>query len=178
MTSPSGAARIEVSLSCPAWRRALPDAAARCERAALAALAEAAPSLEGEIAIVLGDDPLLRRLNRKWRGRDCATNVLSFPGQDFAAGMPRRPAPTAPLPLGDVVLAIETIDAEAQAQGKTIADHLSHLVVHGVLHLVGFDHLEAAEAEAMEGMERRILAGLGIADPYAEDAAAGCASDG
>ena len=92
---------------------------------------------------------------------DAPTNVLSFPA---AASAP--PAPGAPLLLGDVVLAFETVAAEAAAQGKPLADHLAHLVVHGVLHLLGFDHEADAEAERMEALETRLLAGLGIADPY------------
>jgi probable rRNA maturation factor len=105
-------------------------------------------------------------LNRDWRGQDKPTNVLAFP-----AGMDEAAAPGAPLLLGDVVLAYETVAAEAAAQGKDFAAHLRHLIVHGVLHLVGHDHDEAAAAERMEAVERTILAGFGIADPYAIEAA-------
>ena len=106
----------------------------------------------GGICIVLADDRLQRRLNREFRGRDKSTNVLSFDG--------------APGALGDVVLALETIAAEAEAQGKTLAAHLAHLVVHGVLHLMGYDHERPGQARRMERLEIEILAGLGIADPY------------
>jgi len=166
--------RVDVMRPCAAWRD-LPRAAARCTRAARAALDAAGvanldlASGAVEVSIVLGDDALARRLNREWRGKDVPTNVLSFPAQDFAGSAPSLPN-GAILPLGDIVLAFETIRGEAAAQGKALADHLSHLVVHGTLHLLGFDHLAEAEAERMEGLERGILAALGIADPYAPPA--------
>ena len=106
----------------------------------------------GGLCIVLADDSLQRRLNREFRGRDKSTNVLSFDG--------------APGALGDVVLALETIAAEAEAQGKTLAAHVTHLVVHGVLHLMGHDHERPGQARRMERLEIEILARLGIADPY------------
>jgi len=132
---------------------------------ALERLAEHAMKLEAvtapaELSIVLGDDPLLRRLNRQWRGKDKPTNVLAFPADD---GMARSGAP---LLLGDVILAFGTVAGEAATQGKTLAAHLSHLVIHGVLHLLGFDHEEAAAATRMEALETAVLAGIGIADPY------------
>jgi probable rRNA maturation factor len=106
----------------------------------------------GELCLVLADDRLQRTLNRRFRGKDRSTNVLSFDG--------------APDGLGDVVLALETVQAESDAQGKSLADHVAHLVVHGVLHLMGHDHVGAAEARRMERLEREILTGLGIGDPY------------
>ncbi len=160
---PDPARPVEIDLAepSPLWRRALPELERVCDRAARAALAGGgAPRGPAELAIVLADDALLRGLNRAWRGRDAPTNVLSF-----AAGAD-TPPPGAPLLLGDVVLAFETVAAEAQAQGKTLADHLAHLVIHGVLHLLGFDHEIAAEAERMEALETRVLAGLGVDDPY------------
>ena len=111
------------------------------------------------LTIVLSGDEEVRGLNRTWRGKDTPTNVLSFP-----AGA----QPGAPRQLGDVVLAFETVAREADAQGLAVSDHVSHLVVHGVLHLLGFDHASEDEAEKMESTERRLLASLGIADPYAE----------
>ena len=145
---------IDVAEPAPQWRRALPDVAARVEGAARAALAAAAGhDGEAELSVVLADDAAVRALNQRWRGRDAPTNVLSF-----ASG--ERPL------LGDVVLAYETVAREAAEQGKHLADHLAHLVAHGVLHLLGFDHEAADEAETMEALERRILAGLGVADPY------------
>jgi probable rRNA maturation factor len=164
----SRALAIDVVEPCNAWATALPQAAELCRSAARATLA-AAPPLPGagdaELSLVLADDALLRRLNRTWRGKDKATNVLSFPAQDFAAGAGAAPA-EAPLLLGDVVLGFSTVRREAEAQKKPLADHLAHLVVHGVLHLLGFDHASEDDAARMETMERDVLAGIGIADPY------------
>ena len=104
----------------------------------------------------------MRALNRIWRGKDTSTNVLSFP-----AGEPVGTTHGESLPLGDVVLAAETVLAEADDKGISVADHVAHLVVHGTLHLLGYDHeTGGAEAERMEALERRILKRLGIADPY------------
>lgn len=135
------------------WRRRLPLASRLVKRAAAGALE--AEGGQGEIAVLLTDDARMQVLNRDFRGKDAPTNVLSFP----AAG------PDAAF-LGDIALGLETLEREAGEQGKTLEDHLTHLVVHGVLHLLGYDHLESAEAETMEGLERQVLAGLGVADPY------------
>jgi probable rRNA maturation factor len=131
------------------------------ERAARAAITAAPPPRQGTYAvtIVLTDDEEMRALNRIWRGKDAPTNVLSFPASDAVseAGL-----------IGDVVLAYETTHKEARDERLVLADHVSHLVVHGVLHLLGFDHEQDEEAEQMEDLERTALASLGIADPYAE----------
>lgn len=157
---------IAVTLASAGWRAELPQAARVARQAALAALAGAPwpgpRSGPAEVGVVLADDATLRRLNRDFRGRDAPTNVLSFPSGDMAGG----PEP-GPRLLGDVVLALETARHEAAAQGKSLADHLSHLVVHGVLHLLGHDHESEPEAERMERLEAAILSRLGIADPYA-----------
>jgi probable rRNA maturation factor len=126
------------------------------------------PAEPVELAVVLADDALVRRLNRDYRGSDQPTNVLSFP-----AGVPTFVAAHQPRALGDVVLALETVLAEAARDGKRPADHVSHLVVHGVLHLLGHDHVEDAAAEMMEASECAILADLGVADPYAPAADSG-----
>ena len=141
------------------------------ERAAQAALAMA-QSLTGpdgerwEVSILLSDDATVRVLNRGYRGIDKPTNVLSFALQDEPEP---SPAEEQPVVLGDVVLAFETCRHEADSEHRPLADHLSHLIVHGVLHLTGFDHRDEADAERMEDMERAVLARLGIPDPYAAD---------
>ena len=171
MNVPSGPmTRVSVRIVDGAWARALPEVRAVAEGAARAALESHTPKPRAriEISIALGDDALLTRLNRDWRGVDAATNVLSFPSAGAGAALRAEADPGGPpVVLGDVVLARETIAAEAEAQQKTLAEHASHLVVHGVLHLLGHDHGTAETAGAMEGLERRILGALGIADPYA-----------
>jgi probable rRNA maturation factor len=170
------AAVIDVGVDAAGWNDALSEVEDLCRAAALAALrmsgralpAEAAP----EVSIVLADDDALRRLNRDYRGKDRPTNVLSFSALEGAA---TPDCSGGPMILGDVVVALETAEREAAAEGKSLADHLRHLVVHGVLHLLGYDHEAPAEAEEMEDLERRVLAGMGVSDPYAarqdEDAA-------
>jgi probable rRNA maturation factor len=110
--------------------------------------------------VILTNDAKIRELNANYRDKDKATNVLSFPVE--------QQMPDGPEVLGDVVIALETVLVEANEQAKSVPDHLSHLVVHGVLHLLGFDHIEADEAEEMEALERQILQTLSIADPYAD----------
>lgn len=145
---------IEVEVEDEAWAAAIADVEAVVVTAAEAALGTVA----GAVTILLADDATVRDLNARFRGKDRSTNVLSFPA---------APLPGAVLePLGDIVLAYGTCAAEAEAQAKSLADHLRHLVVHGVLHLLGRDHEDDAEAEAMETEEREILSGLGVVDPY------------
>jgi probable rRNA maturation factor len=160
---------VDIGVPCAAWNEALPAATTVCTGAVRAALSGAGRQEDVvEVSVVLADDAFLRRLNRDYRGRDETTNVLSFPAADDAIE-----ALTGPLLLGDIVLAYETVSGEAAARGLALADHLSHLVVHGALHLLGYDHESLAEASAMEGLERRVLAGLGIADPYGAEPAPG-----
>jgi probable rRNA maturation factor len=150
---------VEVVVMAAGWRRALPQAPALCRRAVRAALA-AAPSRKprGTVAIALADDATLQSLNRQFRGKDKPTNVLSFP-TDMAD-------PLGPGQLGDIALALQTLKREAAEQDKTLRRHLIHLVVHGALHLLGYDHERPGQARRMEGLERRILAGMGLPDPY------------
>lgn len=116
---------------------------------------------EAELAVLLADDARVQELNRDYRDKDQPTNVLSFPAAD--------PDEIADAPhLGDLALAYETLVREADSEGKTFADHLAHLVIHGTLHIFGYDHGDDEEAEIMENCERRALARLGIADPYKE----------
>jgi probable rRNA maturation factor len=154
-------ARIEVMVEDAGWTALLPDAARQVEAAARAALDAAPNAGEGEIVVLLTSDDEQRTLNARFRGKDAATNVLSFPA-----------AASAPGSLGDIALALGVCVAEAREQGKRLADHLQHLTVHGVLHLLGYDHEADAEAEAMEAMERAVMAGLGAPDPYAARAGA------
>ncbi|KIL97948.1 Metal-dependent hydrolase YbeY involved in rRNA and/or ribosome maturation and assembly [Paramagnetospirillum magnetotacticum MS-1] len=157
---------IAVDIQYPAWTDVLPDAEARCGRLAATALgAVDLPEGVVELSIVLADDATVQGLNRDWRGKDQPTNVLSFASLDDEDA---PLVPGAPLLLGDVILAYETCAAEAKDQGKTLADHFGHLVVHGVLHLLGYDHMDDEEAAEMESLETTLLAALGIADPYGE----------
>ena len=170
-TATARAPDIDVVIDHVAWRDALDEPAVLCRDAANAALDAAgfgplAPRVE--LGVRLADDAELRRLNHRYRGRDAPTNVLSFAASDATPGhLPALPEDGAPLALGDIVLALETVLDEAGVQGKPVADHVGHLVVHGVLHLVGYDHECDADANIMEGLETAVLAGLGIADPYA-----------
>ncbi len=152
---------MAVLLRSPHWRVAGLRPAERARRAARAVLSSGAHGTDGpaDLTIVLAGDGEVRELNRRWRGRNRATNVLSFPSKALD--------PDGRLLLGDVILAFETIAREAKAAQKPLGDHLSHLVVHGVLHLMGYDHERPTEARRMEGLEVRVLAGLGISDPYA-----------
>jgi probable rRNA maturation factor len=154
------------------WGGADGPLAMRAQLAAVAAVGRGLPSAgprkmpETEITIVLTDDAAVQALNAEWRGKDQPTNVLSFPAAT-SREIARARAGGPPLLLGDVVLALETCRREAADEGKPLADHMAHLVVHGVLHLLGHDHATEPEADRMEALEVAILAELGIADPYA-----------
>jgi probable rRNA maturation factor len=146
------------------WESALWDGQPDVEVALQRAIAEAAADMTTgnvELAIVLTDDSRIRALNQAWRGFDKPTNVLSFPAESRSGGQ------GAPALLGDIVIAYETTRREAQAQGTPFLHHLTHLTVHGFLHLRGYDHEAEDEAERMERLERQILARLDISDPYA-----------
>ncbi len=142
---------IDIEIEDEAWSAALPGAEALILASAQAALAGA-----GAVTILLADDDAVAELNQRFRGKAGPTNVLSFPA-------PANPEDH----LGDIALAYGVCAREAAEQGKPLAHHLQHLVAHGVLHLLGYDHLTEAEAEEMEALERRLLADLGVPDPYA-----------
>jgi len=147
--------KIDVLVDSDLWQE--PGKARSLVRRAVAQAAATASTTGTELAIVLTDDSAIRQLNRLWRGIDTATNVLSFPSKQTA---------DEPVHLGDIVLAHQTIAREARAEGKPFAHHLAHLVVHGFLHLIGYDHDKDADAESMEQTERKILRRLNIPDPY------------
>ena len=117
-------------------------------------------NIDSELSLVFTNDADIREINAKWRHIDKPTNVLSFPA--FALQPGQEPGEI----LGDIVIARETVEREAAEEDKSFDDHLSHLVVHGLLHLMGYDHQNDEEAEQMETLERKILASLGISDPY------------
>lgn len=147
---------IEIEVEDEAWSQALPEVLSLAEAAAGAAMrAVETPTPAEGVVILLTDDASVQQLNRDFRGKDYATNVLSFPAPENPEGH-----------LGDIALGYGVCAREAAEQGKPLAHHLQHLVAHGVLHLVGYDHENDAEAEQMEGLERVVLAGLGVPDPY------------
>ena len=146
---------VELVVTDERWN-SVPDLH-RIEGLAAAAYAQLAIEAEPrEVVVALGSDAEVRELNRTFRGKDRPTNVLSFP----AAGMPEGGL------IGDVILAYETCAEEADDRGLSMSDHACHLALHGVLHLLGQDHGDALEAEAMEDLETRLLATIGIADPH------------
>ena len=138
-----------------------------CERAACAALAGAGLDVRRyEISLLACDDRRIAAFNAQFRGRNVPTNILSWPALDPAGARGHSPEDRDPIFLGDIALAFETCSREAQGGGISFEAHLSHLVAHGVLHLIGHDHQVDMEAEVMENLERKILATLGVADPY------------
>lgn len=151
-------ARVELAIEAEGWRR-IADPEALVGRAVEAALAGHDVGAATVSVLLTGDDAI-RKLNAGFRAKDKPTNVLSFPAPEI----PGDPEPV----LGDIALAFETCAREAEAEAKGFEAHVTHLVVHGTLHLLGYDHEDETEAEEMEALEREILAGLGIADPYAE----------
>ena len=157
---------IAIRLRDSAWSTVLPDAAAVARRAAAAAL-EAGSDVQGsvELGVVLADDAFVRTLNRTWRGQDRATDVLSFPMHERPSEV--LPQAEMPLMLGDVILARETVERDSASAGVGLAQRVSHLVVHGVLHLLGHDHDEPGAERRMRALESRTLLGLGLCDPYA-----------
>lgn len=159
--SPTHEVGVDVLIEAGAWP-ARAKLRALAERAIVAAADRACPDLEpgSEVSLLFTDDAHMRRLNLRYRGKDRPTNVLSLPAAPLLVG---RLGP----PLGDIVLASETVAREAEDQALTANDHLTHLIVHGFLHLIGYDHEDDSEALVMEGLETTILHDLGLADPYA-----------
>ena len=151
---------IDVSQEAGKWTGAHEEVALTAAKLAWMADGGADLGRPGELSLVLADDAMVRELNRDWRDKDKPTNVLSFPAED------EIDIPEAPRMLGDVVLAFETLCREAEEQSKPLEHHLSHLVIHGVLHLLGYDHIEDTEAQEMEALEAQLLESLGISNPY------------
>lgn len=156
---------LDVMVEADGWSRlADPEALARrAAEAAFGAISDA-PRGDVEISLLLAGDEAVRALNRDFRAKDKPTNVLSFPATE-------RPGVPGPRLLGDIAMAYETVAREAEEEGKTFEEHATHLVVHGVLHLLGYDHELEAQAQIMEALEVKALATLGIADPYRDMAA-------
>ncbi len=162
---------IAVSVPCRTWRRAVAGVEDVVRRAARAAFeADPPPAARAEASLVLADDAFVQGLNRDYRGRDEPTNVLAFANREDRGGERVARADGAPVALGDVVVAYETAAAEAAAAGKSLADHLNHLVVHGMLHLLGYGHETDTEAEPMERLEIQVLFRLDVANPYPDRA--------
>jgi probable rRNA maturation factor len=147
---------IDVEIEDLAWSRDLPDAEHRVTQAAEAALRAAAARPDAVVTVLLSGDAEVADLNQRFRDKRGPTNVLSFPAP-----------PSAQPQLGDLALAHGVCAREAAEQNKPLGDHLAHLVAHGTLHLLGWDHQTDDEADAMEALERQVLAALGIPDPYA-----------
>ena len=175
--SPSGSLSIIIDTGCTAWIETLPAIETTCLSAAQGAFDQGwAGPFENtltsnrpiEAGIRLTDDAEVHQLNKQYRGIDKATNVLSFAGldQDDPVFEQTDEIAEAPILLGDIIIAYETTRTEADAEGKSLSDHLSHLVIHGMLHLLGYDHQSDSEAEIMEPLEITVLAKLGIENPY------------
>jgi probable rRNA maturation factor len=143
---------VDVLVRAPQWKEQ--RGAQEAVRRAINAAADEISSPAGEVAVVLTDDAAIRKLNKQWRRIDKATNVLSFP------------AARSGIMLGDIVIAYETLARESRDESKEFTHHLSHLAVHGFLHLMGYDHQNDSDAEAMEELESAILARLRMPNPY------------
>lgn len=160
-------ANLDILVDVPGWRTAFEDIEGLCWRALVAAMA-VGPEDGGSraVSLLLTDDETMRRLNRSYRGQDKATNVLSFPAAAGPEEQCAPPHPDEPPWLGDIAVSLEAAMREAEDEGKPLADHVCHLIVHGMLHLLGYDHEDDADARIMEHLETRVLAELGVPDPY------------
>ena len=166
---PVAGSTIEVIVGARAWTRAVRSAAAIARRAGLATLSTASPGMAVEVNVLLTSDSVVRKLNAAYRGKNKATDVLSFPAFSDRRSRTRAARtlpPGTPVAAGDVAIAYGVLARDARAGQKTLTAHMSHLVVHGVLHLLGYDHEHNADAVTMESLEKKILARIGISDPY------------
>ena len=155
--SPGSAVVADIQVQSPLWQTQ--PRAEQTVRKAIMAAAAALSTSAGEVSILLTDDSAVRILNRDWRGLDKPTNVLSFPA-------PKGPAIGDARILGDIVIAYETLKRECQDEDRELLHHLTHLTVHGFLHLLGYDHQTDAEADAMEAIESKIMTGMQLPDPW------------
>ncbi|MFN7662702.1 MAG: rRNA maturation RNase YbeY [Alphaproteobacteria bacterium] len=168
MTEPDPLTLIDISVHSGGWEPQLETTLHTIEEV-VKVCRSYFPLLEkkGHVDVVLADDELLQSLNASYRHKDKPTNVLSFPQDDLSKGQYLPPVEF--VLLGDIVLSYSTLQQEAVAQKKVFSDHLQHLIVHGFLHLLGFDHAEEDEAQEMEALEIKILESLGVPNPYQED---------
>ena len=153
----SAAPSIDIQVASPLWQAQ--PLTEQTVREAIAAAAAALSTADGEVSILLTDDSAIRALNRDWRGIDKPTNVLSFPAAKTTATAGAKM-------LGDIVIAYETLARECDDEDRVFLHHLAHLTVHGFLHLIGYDHQTDAQADAMEGLESKIMTRMKMPDPY------------
>lgn len=153
----TSAPSIEIKIDSPLWDEQ--PLAKRTVRVAVAAAAAALATTDGEVSVVLTSDAGIKQLNRDWRDIDKPTNVLSFPA-------PQMKNTGGAKLLGDIVIAYETLKRECDDEGKAFLHHLSHLTVHGFLHLIGYDHQNDSDADEMEGLESKIMNAMKLPDPY------------
>jgi len=158
---------LDVNIEEPSWSDTFPNVESFCHRIIEHTLTHVGflkRVSEAEVSVLLTNDDAIAHLNASYRQKDKATNVLSFPVEELTPGeyddLPDE------MMLGDIVLALETVQREAADEGKSLSAHLSHLLVHGTLHLLGYDHIDDIEAEEMESLEAEVLEGLGVKNPY------------
>lgn len=168
VVKPPAPPQIDISVQDPEWE-AMGDVKDIIYTAAQTALTAAliprfAENRDLEVSVVLANDDLVQTLNREYREKDKPTNVLTFASLDDEEGLPVEGI----LNLGDIILSYQTLDREAQEQGKFLLDHVKHLTVHGILHLLGYDHETEDDATDMETLEIRILEKLGVQNPYTD----------
>lgn len=160
---------VMLTVTIADWRMVIDRLDERClsiVRAALEQGTQVSWLRNGEVSLLLSDDDEVRDLNGRYRGRDQPTNVLSFPNIELDQGKTSMAPPVGPVLLGDIAMSYQRLAAEAIERDKPVLDHFAHLLVHGVLHLLGHDHQEEEQAEMMEGLEEVILSSLGMAAPY------------
>jgi probable rRNA maturation factor len=163
----------EIYISCDNndWEKQIPDYEEMCRQAILACICACDDDVSSydnsEVSILLTDDDHIQELNKEYRNIDKPTNVLSFAAEDADDDFPQTNDGDEPVILGDIIVALETVSKEAEEQNKTISDHFFHMIVHSMLHLLGYDHINDNDADEMENLETEILASFDIPNPYA-----------